>query len=273
MHRVFRQLFRFALVFIAVGQTTSCVYADKSVTANSQRDHFFFVQITDTHFGDADHYKRTRRIVDGINKLPMKIEFVVHTGDITMDLVNEEEVVTESKAILNKLKAPLYYIPGNHDILAFDINSTRHEYNKQFGKLIQQVQIQGVTFIFMYTEPLATSVAIPGYHPLEQLQALLQDNKGNPVVICHHRPSVTDFYENKKHPGWPEKNRRRWVTLLNDYKVKAVIAGHFHKDEHHWLGAVPLYISAPVAGYWGRQASFRIYEYNNGKISYRTQYR
>jgi UDP-2,3-diacylglucosamine pyrophosphatase LpxH len=62
------------------------------------------------------------------------------------------------------------------------------------------------------------------------------------------------------------------VKLINSYNVKAVIAGHFHRDELHWLENVPLYVSSPVAGYWGRQATFRIYEYSNGKIGYRTQY-
>ncbi len=273
MNRVFRRVFLLALIFIAIGQSTNCLYAEKPGTAKSQNGHFYFIQITDTHFDDADHYQRTRQIVADINQLPMKIEFIVHTGDITMDLVDEEEVVVEGKAILNNLKAPLYYIPGNHDILALDIKNTRPAYNQQYGKLIQQVQIHGVTFVFMYTEPLAKSIVVPGYHPLEQLQALLQENKDNPVVICHHRPSVGSFHRNKMHSGWPETNRRKWTTILNNYNVKAVIAGHFHRDEHHWLGDVPLYLSASVAGYWGRQASYRIYEYNNGKIGYRTQYK
>ncbi len=269
-------LFILTFVFIISGQTTDRAMAEKPTKVNPHsqaNDRFFFVQITDTHFDDFDHSKRTKGIVEEINQLPLKIEFVVHTGDITRDLLDEEEVVTESLVILNKLKAPIYYIPGNHDIVAYDVENTRQSFIKSYGKLIRRINVHGVAFIFMYTEPLATSIVLPGYNPFEQLQTMLRESNQNPVVICHHNPSVAAFYSNKMHPGWPEKNRKRWAALLNDYNVKAVIAGHFHKDEHHWLGDIPLYVSASVAGYFGRQASYRIYEYYNGRISYRTQYR
>ncbi|MDY6906314.1 MAG: hypothetical protein SWH61_16705 [Thermodesulfobacteriota bacterium] len=53
--------------------------------------------------------------------------------------------------------------------------------------------------------------------------------------------------------------KEKWKTLINTYNVKAIVAGHFHRDELHWLGDVPVYIAPPVAGYWGRKAAFRIY--------------
>ena len=93
-----------------------------------------------------------------------------------------------------------------------------------------------------------------------------------PVIICHHRPSIEDFYMNEMHPGWPVHKKGRWEHLINSHNVKAVLAGHFHKDEQHWLGNVPLYIAPPMSNDFGRQATFRIYEYRNGKLSYRTQY-
>ncbi|MCK5160005.1 MAG: hypothetical protein KAQ99_00375, partial [Candidatus Aureabacteria bacterium] len=39
--------------------------------------HFYFVQITDTHFGEGDHLERTRKAVERINNLPMEIKCVV----------------------------------------------------------------------------------------------------------------------------------------------------------------------------------------------------
>jgi UDP-2,3-diacylglucosamine pyrophosphatase LpxH len=59
---------------------------------------------------------------------------------------------------------------------------------------------------------------------------------------------------------------------LAGYDVKAVITGHFHRDELHWVGGRPVFAAPPVAGYWGRQASFRLYEYRDGRLSYRTIY-
>ena len=113
---------------------------------------------------------------------------------------------------------------------------------------------------------------VNGYEPFQQLEKYLKESNGKPVVVFHHSPSVGSFHSNQFHEGWENEIKERWVKLLNKYNVKAVITGHFHRDEHHWLGNVPLYVSASIAGYWGRQGTFRIYEYNNGKISYRTQY-
>jgi hypothetical protein len=54
--------------------------------------------------------------------------------------------------------------------------------------------------------------------------------------------------------------------------VQAVITGHFHRDELHWLDGIPIFAAPPVAAYWGRQASFRLYEYRDGRLGYRAVY-
>ena len=95
---------------------------------------------------------------------------------------------------------------------------------------------------------------------------------GKPIILFHHGLSVQDFYNNRFHEGWAETIKANWVKLVNKYNVKAVIAGHFHRDEFHWLGKGPLYVSPPVAEKGGRQACFRIYEYRDGKVGYTTQY-
>jgi 3',5'-cyclic AMP phosphodiesterase CpdA len=232
----------------------------------------YFVQITDTHWGDKDHIERTRKIVEQINRLPFDVQFVVHTGDITMDRVEDVQTVSEGLRVLKNLKVPVHFVPGNHDILENRLKATRRAYEKAFNSLLYVEEYGGVVFAFVYTEPLARSFSLKGYKPLAQLEKALRRNQGKPVIVFHHTPSVADFYENRMHKGWTDSIRDKWLRLLNSYEVKAVIAGHFHRDEHHWLGAVPLYVCSPVAGYYGRQATFRIYEYQNGRISYRTQY-
>lgn len=238
----------------------------------SDDTNFYFVQITDTHFGDYEHYKRSEKAVRAINDLPMKIECVVHTGDITSEKLDNTDIVTNSIALLGGLDVPVHYIPGNHDILRNNHDTIMQIYTNYYGKLISQQEYNGVIFLFVYTEPLAKDFLVPEYKPLQELEARLKHAGGKPVIIFHHTPSVDDFYNNQMHQGWKNDIREQWVALLNQYNVKAVIAGHFHRDEQHWLGNVPLYVSSSIAGYWGRQATYRIYEYKEGKISYRTQY-
>ncbi|MBW1677944.1 MAG: metallophosphoesterase, partial [Deltaproteobacteria bacterium] len=210
--------------------------------------HFYFVQITDTHFGDADHIERTERIVDRINRLPMKVEFVVHTGDITMDRILDPSTVNRGLSVLNRLVVPIHYVPGNHDILTENLDETIQAYSKNFAGLITSEKYGGVTFIFVYTEPLVKDFLVNGYEPLKQLKKILEEPGNDPVIICHHAPCVKNFYGNEMHKGWKAGVRDRWKSLINSHNVKAVIAGHFHRDEHHWLGTVPLYVSPPVAG-------------------------
>lgn len=234
--------------------------------------HFFFAQITDTHFGDRDNNERSKLVVDRINKLPFDIKCVVHTGDITMNQIDNYEVVSQGLDILNYLNAPLHYVPGNHDILKKDLEMTKFTYTNYYSDLIHEQEYDGVKFIFVYTEPLAHMFIPADFQPLIELKAVLDEAGDIPCIIFHHTPSVERFKKKKIYSDWHENARKEWVTLLNAYNVKAVIAGHFHRDEHHWLGNVPLYVSSSVAGYGQRQTTFRIYEYNNGRIGYRTRY-
>ena len=237
-----------------------------------QGDSLFFVQITDTHFGAPRHYSIAEKMVDQINRLPFAIQCVVHTGDIMADNIEDQGAVDRSRWIMQKLKVPIRYLPGNHDIDPENLDATHKAYLEKFGGLVSRAEYQGVVFLLIYTEPLRSGVAIEGYQPLSELEAHLKNSRGKPVIVFHHAPCVGSFYNNERHRGWKKEIREEWVRLLNTYGVKAVIAGHFHGDEHHWLGRVPLYISSAMAPYWGRQPTFRIYEYRNGKISYRTQY-
>jgi UDP-2,3-diacylglucosamine pyrophosphatase LpxH len=240
--------------------------------AEPQGDSLYFIQITDTHFGAVRHYHIAEKLVNQINRLPFPIRCVVHTGDIMADNIEDNSAVERGRRIMDKLAVPIYYLPGNHDIELQNPDATHKAYLKSYGPLVTRIEYQNVIFLLIYTEPLRTHITIGDYQPLVHLEAHLKKSLGKPVVVFHHAPSIGSFYKNKLHRGWRKDIRQEWVRLLNAYGVKAVIAGHFHRDEHHWLGEVPLYICSPMAPYWSRQPTFRIYEYRDGKIGYRTQY-
>jgi len=237
---------------------------------------FYFVQITDTHLGIPGNMPRTGKVVEAVNALPMEIVCVVHTGDIIdRRMQGAEGLFSDSLSVFRGLKPRIHFLPGNNDIRLGDPASSRRDrdnYERYFGSLISRAEYRGVIFLFAYTDPLRQSVAMAGYDPIAALEKYLDATKGKPVILFHHGPSVENFYNNKFHGAWAEKVREKWVKLINQYNVKAVITGHFHRDEFHWLGKVPLYVSPPVAKKWGRQACFRIYEYKDGRISYTTQY-
>jgi 3',5'-cyclic AMP phosphodiesterase CpdA len=259
--------------FLFVTSLILLIFLGSGCQQSPSQDSFYFVQLTDTHWPDSDHFQRTRKIVEAVNNLPMEIEFVIHTGDITMERITDANVTKEGIRILNRLDMPVHYIPGNHDILAGDIARTTNLYKQTFGDLNQTLEYNGVVFLLLYSDPLIESALdARAAATFEWLKSQLKAAGSKPVVVVHHGFSVLDFYHNKFHKVWPDENQQRWTELLNSYNVKAVITGHFHRDEHHWLGDVPVYVCPPVAGYWGRQATYRIYQYKDGKLSYRTRY-
>jgi 3',5'-cyclic AMP phosphodiesterase CpdA len=234
--------------------------------------HFYFIQITDTHFDEPGSEERIEKVINAVNNLPMEIECVVHTGDITQEKLANDSTVNNAIALFNKIKMPVHFLPGNHDILKKRYNETKKSYLNHFGNLTTYQEYNGVVFLLIFTEPLAQSFSDSSYNPLLELETGLKQASGKPVIVFHHTPSIEDFYKNKMHDGWKKEVRDKWSEVLNQHNVKAVIAGHFHRDEHHWIGKVPLYICAPISAYWGRQLTYRIYEYKDGKIGYRTQY-
>lgn len=235
-------------------------------------DGFFFVQVTDTHLGDRDHLARTRRLVDQINALPYEIACVVHTGDIFADNIADAAVREEGLGVLKRLKAPLHLLPGNHDILEGRLEETLRIYTREVGPLIHRAEYRGVVFVFAYTEPAAGGFSVPGYEPLKAMEAAFVQAAGKPLILFHHRPAVDDYYEFGLHPGWGSNARSALEALLRAHRVQAVVTGHFHRDELHWADDIPVFAAPPVAGYWGRQASFRLYEYRDGRLGYRTVY-
>jgi Icc-related predicted phosphoesterase len=236
--------------------------------------HFFFVQITDTHLGQGNNFERTAAAVDRINALPMPIEFVAHTGDIFYECLGNAEIAQRGMAVFRGLNRPIHFLPGNHDIphtgprQAAEVDC----YLKTVGPLSHTLETHGVVMIFFFAEPLTGKFPVPGYDAWEWLENALNEAQEKPVIIFLHTPPVKDFYANRAHPGWPSEIVSRWNELLKRHNVKAVIAGHFHRDEMHRLNGVPLFISAPIADLFGRQGSYRIYEYDNGHLTYTTQY-
>ncbi|MGE4490449.1 MAG: metallophosphoesterase [Kiritimatiellales bacterium] len=249
------------LFFFFLLQTGWFAFAGESVC---------FVQLTDTHFGQGDHFERGAAAVEAINALPMDVSFVVITGDIMHDCIADSNQVNRVFQTLEKLKMPVYFVPGNHDLLKKAPEATVGVFTNRFGPLVSSAEYGGVDFMFVCTAPLSRGFQIPGYDPICELDAVLSDR---PAVVFHHIPSADDFYSNRMHDGWGRTDAgREWSAVLNRHNVKAVITGHFHRDELHWIGEVPLFVGPPLSGRLGRQAAFRIYECRDGQLEYWTHY-
>ena len=242
------------------------------VSAATNRPPLFFVQISDTHRGKPIHAQRLAAVISQINALPQPIQFVIHTGDFASDDLRTEtaSVITNQLA---QLRVPLFTVAGNHDILPRRLDETLATYTNYIGPLAYRREVQGVQFLMVYTEPLRKGFTVPGYDPIGWVEAQLRAHPDLETIIFTHAPVDDDFYNNRIHPGWPEAVRQAWLAALRQGRVQAIVAGHFHRDELHWneLG-IPTYVASSIADFWGRQATFRVYCYAAGRLSYSTVY-
>ena len=79
-----------------------------------------FVQISDSHIGfnrdaNPDVTATLRAAIAKIHALPQAPSFVLHTGDLT-HLSKPEEFDTLQQE-LSAIGAPVFYVPGEHDVL------------------------------------------------------------------------------------------------------------------------------------------------------------
>ena len=149
----------------------------------NDNDHFYFVQIADTHIGKGTNLEITQNMVKQINYLPMEIKFVIHTGDILQDGMSDTTNVKKAISALEKLEIPLYYIPGNHDIFQERVEKEINIFQKYFGDLVFTKEFEEISFIGIYSDPLAYSFTVEGYDPFLELEKALKKTDGKPVVV------------------------------------------------------------------------------------------
>lgn len=81
----------------------------------------YFVHLSDTHIGPTADYERhgyrslpyAQKIVELIQQLPHRPDFIVHTGDVVTE---PDEISYQAAAqTFAPLDIPIYYVTGNHD--------------------------------------------------------------------------------------------------------------------------------------------------------------
>ena len=81
----------------------------------------YFVHISDTHIGPSPNYEQrghnayrcARRLVEIINGLPQRPDFVIHTGDVVYN--PDPQAYLLAARVFAELDAPIYFVAGNHD--------------------------------------------------------------------------------------------------------------------------------------------------------------
>jgi len=159
----------------------------------------YFVHMSDTHIGPTrDYHLRgqyslpcARRLVEIINELPQRPDFVIHTGDVVSD--PDPDAYRLAAATLDDLDVPIYFVNGNHDsagdIRTFLSMGPKVDAGSDSTRLAYTFEVKGYRFLVLDAKG-PESINPQGLLSDSQLQlaAAEAQEDGPPLVVFIHYP-------------------------------------------------------------------------------------
>jgi len=209
-----------------------------------------FVQISDSHIGfdkpaNTDVTATLRAAIAKIKAEPQQPSFVLHTGDLTH--LSKPAEFDALQQVLSELGLPIFYVPGEHDVLEDDGKS----YLQRFGHGTQGAGWQsfehnGVHFIGLVN---VVNLKAGGLGTLgnEQLEWLEKDVKhlksSTPIVVFAHIPLWSVYPE----WGWGTEDSARALSYLKRFGSVSVLNGHIHQVMQKVEGHVTFHTAMSTA--------------------------
>jgi Calcineurin-like phosphoesterase len=201
-------------------------------------DDFFFVQLSDTHWGfsgapNPDARGTLPKAVAAVNSLEQQPDFIVFTGDLTHttdDGVERRKRMTEFRAIVAELKVKnVRFMPGEHDA-SLDRGQAFQEF---FGQTHYVFDHKGVHFIAL--DNVSDPGAALGDEQLQWLAADLQkQDRDARIIVLTHRP----LFDLAPSWDWATRDGAKAIELLMPYRNVTVFYGHIHQEHHQMTGHI-----------------------------------
>jgi 3',5'-cyclic-AMP phosphodiesterase len=217
---------------------------------SQDQDSLRFVQISDSHIGfdkpaNSDVTATLRAAIAKIKAAPEPPSFVLHTGDLT-HLSKPSEFDTLQQ-VLSELSVPVFYVPGEHDVLEDDGRS----YLQRFGKGTQgtgwySFDQNGVHFVGLVNvvNLRAGGLGSLGDEQLEWLEKDLARLAGStPIVVFAHIPLWSVYPE----WGWGTDDSERALSHLKRFGSVSVLNGHIHQVMQKIEGHVTFHTAMSTA--------------------------
>lgn len=219
----------------------------------------YFVHISDTHIGPTPDFERhghnslacAEALIDLINGLPTRPDFVVHTGDVVYH--PDPAAYRLAARTFQRLQVPIYYVTGNHD-RACDIHhflqmGPRQHLTEDRDLLTYTFAVKGHRF--MVVDARGPDEIDPHGRlsecQLELLRQELQPQDGPPLTLFMHYPVLP------LNSPWMDEN----MLVLNGMalhelarqagpRLRGIFHGHVHQPMQTVRDGV-LYVSAASA--------------------------
>lgn len=225
-------------------------------------------QISDTHLGEAraPHAEENlRKAVEMVNA--RHPDAVILSGDMG----ETPAAWDRAREILKGLNAPLYYVPGNHDVHSHDLD----RYRSAFGRDYYRFRVKDVTFLVIDSQLLGNfddyeAKSPPSLSPemeneSEKMLAWLEKQRhaGRVVIGIQHVPMFRDgdFPPDTK-PYWElnDPYRSRELDLLHQLGIRHMLVGHWHNGRVFDREGITWHV-APATSWlpWGGELGFAMH--------------
>ncbi|MBS0324566.1 MAG: metallophosphoesterase [Proteobacteria bacterium] len=212
--------------------------AGMASSGKAAREDFYFVQMSDLHWGykgpdNPDALITLGKAVDSVNALDMPPEFIIFTGDITHttdDPAERRRRMREARGIIAGLKVrKLYFMPGEHDA-SLDRGAA---FKEIFGATHYSFEYDGIHFV------VVDNVSDPGGKIGDEQLSWLKDDLGKvspalPIVVFTHRP----LFDLVPKWDWATRDGAEAIKILLPYPNVTVFYGHIHQEHHHMTGHI-----------------------------------
>ena len=187
-----------------------------------------------------------REIVETANR--NQVHFVVPNGDLVHSGRVEEyhEILKE----LNRLEMPFFTSIGNHDKR---VRNGRKNYKSFFGPFYYAFDYGGVHFIVLDS---SRKRGIDRFQ-YRWLERELEASRGKRIIVFLHRPAFCPGY------GYAcfsdPFNTRKFVDLMEKYRVEAVFGSHIHIYEDFTRNGVRYFVTGGGGGVLWQTSTFHHY--------------
>ena len=178
----------------------------------------------------------------------LKPDVVFITGDLIDDPDDSLQLAIFAHN-LAALEAPVWLIPGNHDMLGYS-PERRENYLKLRGYERFSTRIRDCVFIGIDSNCIKEEDSereAAQWAWLSQELAAARGTKGvRHIFLFLHCPIIREsFDEPEDYFNFPIDKRTRYISLLKEYGDEAVFAGHTHCDYQTTIEGITFYTANP----------------------------
>ena len=214
-------------------------------------------QISDTHIISPSHkfsevaasrIKHLENCVSNILNLKTQPNAIIHTGDISHNgLIEEYKLVYK---ILNRLKIPIFYTPGNRDNRKNLSSIFTHSYltNAKKDQFIYSTYFKDFRLVSMDSSCKKHNQGELTRKGLEIFFSILMEHKDIPTVIFMHHPPYDVSLSSIKNIEYNSENLLpKFRKILDSFNIKGLFCGHIHRNFESKLGDIISYTLPPIA--------------------------